>query len=91
MTIDPATAAAHVSYAGQTYHFCSEGCAQHFTAGPLAVLTDAPDPVCGMTVHVPDATFTAEHDGTRYVFCGPGCRDQFTANAAGPAGQHAHH
>jgi hypothetical protein len=91
MTVDPATAAAHASYAGQDYHFCSEGCAQHFTAGPLAVLTDAPDPVCGMTVHVPDAQFSAERDGIGYVFCGPGCRDQFTANAAGIAGQHGHH
>ena len=51
----------------------------------------AVDPVCGMTVHVPDAQFTAEHDGIRYVFCGPGCRDQFTGNDAGMAGQPADH
>jgi hypothetical protein len=49
------------------------------------------DPVCGMTVHMADAQFTAERDGTRYVFCGPGCRDQFTADATEFTGQHTHH
>jgi hypothetical protein len=44
MTVDPATAAAHASYAGQTYHFCNAGCAQRFRADPLAFLADVPDP-----------------------------------------------
>jgi uncharacterized protein len=87
MTVDPATAAAHTDYAGQEYYFCSEGCARHFTADPLAVLTEAPDPVGGMTVRVADAQFTAQRDGVRYVFCRPGCRDHFTADAAEP-GRH---
>jgi len=38
MTVDPATAAAGVSYAGQEYHFCGEGCAQRFAADPPSVL-----------------------------------------------------
>jgi uncharacterized protein len=42
MTVDPATAPAHADYAGRTYHFCGEGCARHFAADPLAVLTSAP-------------------------------------------------
>jgi hypothetical protein len=62
-------------------------------SGPVAAGSggQAVDPVCGMTVDVPDAQFTAERDGIRYVFCGPGCRDQFTRGAAEPAGQHARH
>ncbi|MDQ2813281.1 MAG: permease [Actinomycetota bacterium] len=88
MTVDPATAAARARYAGQEYYFCSEGCARHFTADPLAALTNAPDPVCGMTVRVADAQFTARHDGVRYIFCGPGCRERFTAGAAEPARRH---
>ncbi len=34
MTIDPATAAGHVEYAGQTYYFCSTGCVTKFRANP---------------------------------------------------------
>jgi Cu+-exporting ATPase len=90
MTVAPAADAAHAGYAGRTYRFCGQGCARRFAADPLAVLPDAPDPVCGMTVHVPDAQFTGGRDGIRYVFCGPGCRDQFIAGAAAPAGHHAH-
>jgi hypothetical protein len=90
MTVDPVTAAAHANYAGQTYYFCGEGCAEHFTADPLAVLAGAPDPVCGMIVNVPDAQFSAERGGMRYVFCGPGCRHHFSGNAAGVTGQRAH-
>ena len=43
------------------------------------MLTEAPDPVCGMTVRVADAQFTAQRNGVRYIFCGPGCRDQATS------------
>jgi YHS domain-containing protein len=38
MTVDPATAAAGVSYAGQEYYFCGEGCAQRFAPDPPSVL-----------------------------------------------------
>jgi P-type Cu+ transporter len=80
MTVNRATAAAHVDYAGQAYAFCSQGCARAFTADPLAHLAAAPDPVCGMTVPVAGAEWTTEHDGLRYVFCGAGCRDRFDAD-----------
>lgn len=88
MTVDPAGAAAHVGYAGQAYYFCSDGCARQFAADPLAVLTEATDPVCGMPVRVLDAQFTAQRGGARYVFCGSGCRDHFAVGAAEPAGRH---
>jgi len=90
MTVDAATAAAHGSYAGQEYHFCSQGCAGQFRSDPLAVLASAPDPVCAMTVTVAGAQFTADRDGIRYVFCGPGCRDHFLASAAEPATRPGH-
>jgi len=32
MTVDPAHAAGHASYAGQEQALCSTGCAQRFTA-----------------------------------------------------------
>ncbi len=34
MSVDPATAAQHVEYAGQTYYFCSAGCREAFEAQP---------------------------------------------------------
>lgn len=34
MTIDPVTAAGSSSYNGETYHFCSRGCATKFDAAP---------------------------------------------------------
>ncbi len=79
MTVDPATAAGHADYAGETYAFCSTGCQAAFTADPLAHLTEARDPVCGMTVDVAHPGATATAGGSRYVFCGPGCAKAFTA------------
>lgn len=40
----------------------------------------AKDPVCGMTVEIPNAEFTAEHEGLTYYFCSQGCLDRFTAD-----------
>jgi P-type Cu+ transporter len=34
MTVDPATATAHAEYGDTTYHFCSDGCHDTFTADP---------------------------------------------------------
>ena len=89
MTVDPATAAAQVNYAGRDYHFCNPGCAERFTADPLHHLDEAPDPVCGMTVTVADAQWRAEAAGSAYVFCGQGCRDRFVADPAAHLGEHA--
>ncbi len=36
MTVDPATAAAHVERDGQTYYFCSKGCAEKFRQSSVA-------------------------------------------------------
>ena len=40
------------------------------------------DPVCGMSVAVARATFTAERDGHTYYFCSDGCRGRFAAEPA---------
>jgi len=80
MSVDPESAAAHVSYAGQDFFFCSAGCADSFASDPLAHLSEARDPVCGMTVDVAHPGAKAVADGRRYVFCGPGCAQAFTAD-----------
>jgi P-type Cu+ transporter len=44
MTVDPATAAGHFEYAGQTYYFCHPHCLQKFSADPQAYLNKPPQP-----------------------------------------------
>ncbi len=79
MTVDPTTAA-HADYAGQDYAFCSAGCHDTFAADPLAHLTEARDPVCGMKVQVAAPGATATVGGRRYVFCSAGCATAFTSD-----------
>ena len=87
MTVDPATAAAHEDYAGQTFHFCSTGCHDRFTADPAA-FASAPepdmvtDPVCGMSIDPAAAAAHLTHDGHDVAFCSLGCRDRFAADPA---------
>lgn len=40
MTVDPATAKAHVEHAGTTYYFCCPACADRFRANPQKYLPD---------------------------------------------------
>jgi xanthine dehydrogenase accessory factor len=44
--------------------------------------TEAIDPVCGMTVEVEGAEFTAEYNGQIYYFCCDGCQTTFEQNPA---------
>jgi xanthine dehydrogenase accessory factor len=46
---------------------------------PADAVTEAVDPVCGMTVSIAGARETLVRDGTTYYFCGPGCRRRFEA------------
>jgi xanthine dehydrogenase accessory factor len=51
-------------------------------AEPAAeVVTEARDPVCGMTVRT-DSRHRAEHEGETYYFCCGGCRERFVAAPA---------
>jgi len=54
-------------------------------AAPVASGTapsEAIDPVCGMTVEIATARYTAEHASRTYYFCGGGCRERFLAAPA---------
>ena len=44
MRVDPAATAHHVDEAGQTYHFCSDGCRIKFAAGPECYLGKQGEP-----------------------------------------------
>ena len=52
---------------------------RHTRAGGEAVLLEAIDPVCGMTVAVDGAGDAVVLDGVSYYFCCAGCRSRFEA------------
>jgi xanthine dehydrogenase accessory factor len=52
-------------------------------------ITEAVDPVCGMTVEVGSARHQVEHDGTTYYFCCAGCLKAFETDPAAFAGSGA--
>ena len=79
MAVVPSVAAAHATFAGREFSFCSSGCASTFEADPLSHLAEARDPVCGMTVDVARPGASAAAGGRQYVFCGRGCAEAFTA------------
>jgi len=40
-------------------------------------MTQAIDPVCGMSVATETAKFKSEYNTTTYYFCAPGCKKSF--------------
>jgi P-type Cu+ transporter len=60
MMVDPEKAAAKVEHAGETYYFCSEGCAERFSRKPEKFL--AASPAAGMSrAPAPSQPGTMEH------------------------------
>jgi xanthine dehydrogenase accessory factor len=55
---------------------------RHARPGSGALLAEATDPVCRMTVAIAGARETAVLDGVTYYFCGPGCRQRFEVDPA---------
>lgn len=52
----------------------------------VGAVTEATDPVCGMTVEVEAARHQLDHDGSTYYFCCPGCRTAFEEDPAAYVG-----
>jgi Cu+-exporting ATPase len=55
MTVDPSTAAASHTHAGQTYYFCCDGCRAKFAADPGHHLAAAPAPKDARSSHAAPA------------------------------------
>ncbi len=55
----------------------SPSCGLSVAAPPVET---AIDPICGMTVAVAGAAFSAVSEGTAYYFCSAGCEEEFLAN-----------
>src|ERR1700694_4411256 len=59
VTVNPAKAAASHEYRGETYYFCSKGCAEKFRADPDRYLKTTPGPaVVTTTPSAPVITLT---------------------------------
>ncbi|MGA2123571.1 MAG: permease [Acidimicrobiales bacterium] len=90
MSVERASAPAHLAHGAETVYFCSLGCRDKFLARGQRGQAESPghtDPVCGMTVG--DGALTGiGSDGLTYYFCGEGCRDSFLHEAL--PGTHPH-
>lgn len=51
-------------------------------APPVELPKQATDPVCGMSVDIASAAFTARHAGETFFFCAAGCQTTFQKNPA---------
>jgi YHS domain-containing protein len=95
MQVRTANAPAHVRHDGADWWFCSDHCAQRFSADPqrynkttpepirhehLEETTMATDPVCGMNVDPGTAAAVRSHEGRNYFFCATGCAQAFDAD-----------
>ena len=90
MSVESASAPAHLAHGAETVYFCSLGCRDKFLARGQRRKAASPghsDPVCGMTVG--DRALTGiGSDGLTYYFCGEGCRNSFLYEAL--PGTHPH-
>lgn len=43
------------------------------------IVTEAIDPVCGMSVEIATARYVSEHNGTKYYFCARSCMNSFNS------------
>ena len=91
MTVDPAKAAGHSEWNGETFHFCSTSCKRKFDAEPAryapppdrhdesghADHAEVKDPVCRMSVDPAKAAGSHTHGGVTYHFCSRGCLEKF--------------
>lgn len=78
MTVDPVSGNPTYDFEGHSFHFCSSGCREKFSAAPGDYL-EASDPVCGMAVARATAQHVAKHQGQRFYFCSDRCLDKFEA------------
>lgn len=79
MAVDPAAGKPSCEHAGQTVHFCHDGCRDKFVADPDAYLTTE-CLVCGSEVAKPTAAWMTKHAGERLYFRTEECQESFSAD-----------
>jgi Cu+-exporting ATPase len=86
MVVDPDSAPARTTFAGNEYSFCATYCREVFDKDPEKFIQnskewgEAVDPVCGMTVSIPLAAAMSVHQGEFIYFCNKACKERFDAS-----------
>jgi Cu+-exporting ATPase len=85
MIVDENSASAETRYDGKDYYFCADFCRQAFDTEPERYVEEAKewgeavDPVCGMTVKIPQAAAMSVHKDEFIYFCSVACKEKFDA------------
>jgi Cu+-exporting ATPase len=85
MIVDEKSAPAKTEYEGKLYYFCADYCRQAFDKEPRKYIEgarewgEAKDPVCGMTVQIPQAAAMSVYKGKFIYFCNVSCKEKFDA------------
>ncbi len=85
MIVDENSAPAETRYDGKDYYFCADFCRQAFDTEPERYVGEAKewgeavDPVCGMTVKIPQAAAMSVHKDEFIYFCSVACKEKFDA------------
>ena len=86
MIVDEKSAPAKTDYEGNHYYFCADYCRQAFDKEPRKYIEgakewgEAKDPVCGMTVQIPQAAAMSVYKGKFVYFCNVSCKEKFDAD-----------
>jgi Cu+-exporting ATPase len=83
MIVDENSAPARTAYQGKEYYFCADYCKEAFETEPQKFIDNtkqwgtATDPVCGMSVEIPQAAAMSVYKGRFIYFCNPACKEKF--------------
>ena len=86
MIVNPDSAPASATYAGNEYSFCATYCKEVFEKDPQKFIRDSKqwekviDPVCGRRIAIPLAGAMSVHQGQFIYFCTNMCKDKFEAS-----------
>jgi Cu+-exporting ATPase len=86
MIVNPDSAPASTSYAGNEYSFCAAYCKEVFEKDPQKFIQDSQkwekafDPVCGRRIKIPLAGAMSVHQDQFIYFCTNECKEKFDAS-----------
>jgi Cu+-exporting ATPase len=83
MIVNENSAPARTTYEGTEYYFCAPYCKERFDGEPEKFIHnikewgETTDPVCGMSVKIPDAAAMSVYNGRLIYFCSASCKEKF--------------
>ena len=86
MIVKENSAPARTTYEGTEYYFCAPYCKERFDGEPEKFIHnikewgETTDPVCGMSVKIPDAAAMSVYNGRLIYFCSASCKEKFDSS-----------